>query len=409
MFVYQRIPKFFGMLVNKERAYDVMEKYGLDAVVAAYPPNVTYFSELGALSHDRMEGSFIFVVFPRDKNVEPALIISVVRIADLLARRPTWIKDIRTYDSHVLYFPSKGLSGWEVEAEARLRVKGERDPFIVLKKTLEEKGLHRGIIGIDERRFTFQDYERLAKTLNEAHLRPANDIMREIRMVKNEDQIAIINQANQITEEGIRAMLESVRVGWVAGDFVRTFSETTARLGALPFSQGISFGENSYLASPLSATKQLERGDIIRMDVTCLYKFHYTDIGRTAVVGRPTDRQRQCYDVVRKGVDSARQSIRPGVKASEVFRSGVEGARKAGMPNYERVHCGHGIALEMYEFPSIIPSSNTIIEEGSVINLETPYYEVRNGGYIVEDSVLVTKSGAELMSQLDRNFIEIQA
>ena len=93
--------------------------------------------------------------------------------------------------------------------------------------------------------------------------------------------------------------------------------------------------------------------------------------------------------------------------ASEIFRRGVEGARQAGMPEFNRVHCGHGIGLELYENPTIAPDNLTIMEDGTVINVETPFYEIRQGAFIVEDTLVVSRSGPNFMSRMDRGLIEI--
>ncbi|MDA4130501.1 MAG: Xaa-Pro peptidase family protein, partial [Thaumarchaeota archaeon] len=237
---------------------------------------------------------------------------------------------------------------------------------------------------------------------------PAFDIFREIRKIKNEDEIAVMREGIEITELGIKAALEAAHAGSSGFELVRAFSETVAGQGMTNFLPSISLGKGSYLQhNYFPSNNKLQRGDLIRFDVACQYKYHFTDIGRNAVLGKASDRQKECYKVVYAGEDSAIASLRPGMKASEVFKAGVEGARKAGMPNFQRNHCGHGIGLEMYELPFITPASNDVIEKNCVLNIETPYYEISNGGYMVEDTILVTERGAEFLTKLDRGLIEI--
>ena len=81
----------------------------------------------------------------------------------------------------------------------------------------------------------------------------------------------------------------------------------------------------------------------------------------------------------------------------------VENVRKAGIPHYERNHVGHGIGIECYDLPNITALSDDVLEEGMVLNVETPYYELGFGGVQVEDTLLVTKSGFQKLTRNDRD------
>jgi Xaa-Pro aminopeptidase len=95
------------------------------------------------------------------------------------------------------------------------------------------------------------------------------------------------------------------------------------------------------------------------------------------------------------GLEAAASAMRPGAKASDVFRVSVDAARKAGIPHFDRHHVGHALGVVCYDDPLIGPNDHTVLEEGMVINIETPYYEVGFGGAHVENTFLVTRSGCE--------------
>ncbi len=396
------------MFLSRDRGYAVMDKYGLDVLVATTPANVTYMSDFRALGHDLL-GSFIFVVFPREGDA--SIILTRGESADLISLKMTWIKDVRTYGTFYLTIPDKPLSGASALLAEALRGEVITDSFKLLRDVLDEKGLGGGKkIGLDEKYFGAADYARLLKSLEGLDVVPAFDVFREIRMVKTPDQIAALAEANRITEEGIRAVLESVRVGTTGREIWKTYIDTITGLGATCVSPSIALGVDSYLQNMfVPSPRRLERGDLIRFDVGVLYRFHFTDLGRNAVVGEPSSLQKKYYNVVYSGEEAALQSLRPGIKASEVFRQGVEGARNAGMPSFKRHHCGHGIGLELYESPLIAPSNETPLEEGAVINIETPYYEIDAGGFMVEDTVVVRRSGPEFLSKSDRGLYVIPA
>jgi Xaa-Pro aminopeptidase len=139
---------------------------------------------------------------------------------------------------------------------------------------------------------------------------------------------------------------------------------------------------------------------VIRFDADCVVQWYFSDIARNAVVGEPSAKLRACHAGVLAGLQAAAGAMRPGVKASEVFRAGVEAARKNGIPHYERHHIGHAIGCVCYDDPLIGPADQTVLEEGMVINIETPYYALGFGGAHVENTFLITKNGCEPFQSL---------
>ncbi len=87
----------------------------------------------------------------------------------------------------------------------------------------------------------------------------------------------------------------------------------------------------------------------------------------------------------------------------------MEGVRSSGIPHFRRHHCGHGIGLQLYEQPFINANNEMKIEEGSVVVVETPYYEIGVGGFIVEDTLQIKKNGVEFITHSDRNLYCIAA
>ena len=396
-----------SMLLNRERAYSIMDNYGLEALVATTPANVTYLSGFRAMSHELL-GSFIFVVFPHDPRQQSTVILPLGEAADLVALKMSWVKDVRPYGTFPVTVPEGKMAAWESDVAKLFTGKSESDPFVLLGQVLDEKGLSRRKVGLDEHYFTSQTYSRLVKTLDRFELVPAYDIFREIRSVKNSEQVEVLKEAIKITEEGIRTVIESTRIGMTGNDLVKIFVKTVTERGAVPIVPTIALAKDSYLQYIyIPSNRKLRTGDLLRFDVCCMYKYHYTDIGRNAVLGKATATQERLYKVVYSGEEEALNLLRPGVKASDVFQGGVKGARNAGMPNFKRNHCGHGIGLELYEPPLIMPSNESLIEQGNVINIETPYYEIGTGGFMVEDTVLVTRTGIQFLTKFDRALYEI--
>ncbi len=94
--------------------------------------------------------------------------------------------------------------------------------------------------------------------------------------------------------------------------------------------------------------------------------------------------------------------LRPGVTAREVFEAAVRATREAGIPGYRRHHVGHGVGLDTYDPPLLDATTETVLEPGMVLEIETPYYELGFGGVQVEDTVLVTDAGCRLLTRTPR-------
>ena len=107
------------------------------------------------------------------------------------------------------------------------------------------------------------------------------------------------------------------------------------------------------------------------------------------------------------GEEQAVKEIRPGIGADVIFRTAVNRTREAGIPHYNRHHCGHGIGLEIYDWPLLAPDVKIPLEAGMVLCVETPYYELGWGGIQVEDTVEVTRYGARYLSKSSRELIQL--
>jgi Xaa-Pro aminopeptidase len=148
----------------------------------------------------------------------------------------------------------------------------------------------------------------------------------------------------------------------------------------------------------------VQDGSIIRYDVGVHYKGYASDIARCFAFRTVSDRARRIQDALVAGLERALELIRPGAIAADIFDSAVAATRRAGLPDYDRSHVGHGIgtAGAGYEAPDLKPGDQTPLEAGTVVCVETPYSEVGYGGLQVEDMLVVTETGYDLLSHTPR-------
>lgn len=155
------------------------------------------------------------------------------------------------------------------------------------------------------------------------------------------------------------------------------------------------------------STRKLRHGDIIRFDVGGRYRHYRGDIARIATYGEVASEARLQYRALLHGVQHACEIIRPRMPVAKLFEEVMSVVRVEGLSHYRRDHVGHGIGLDGYDAPSLSARSTEVIEEGMVLCVETPCYEVRRWGLQVEDMIVVREHGAERLMATDGDLMEI--
>ncbi|WP_219463932.1 M24 family metallopeptidase [Nonomuraea rhizosphaerae] len=393
-------------LLHASRADDLMRAHDLDALVATSAENVTYASEFWSLSQWLRRRPQVYVVLPRDRIAE-AVLIAPTNALDLLAStEPTWISDIRRYGaSNFAHSPAPDSPAHAEHARVStlLALPQQAGPATALAAALRDKGLDEGRIGIDESGMSPACLEELRQQLPKAAIVPADLHFRTIRAVKTPAEIDRLRRAAQITERAVEACFAEARAGVSERELATIFLNSLIRQDARPALTVLGGGPRSALPAAQPGERRLSPGDVLRLDAGCYYRNYRSDISRCAVLGTPSDRLRTAYGAILAGQQAGIEAIRPGVRADEVFAAAMRAARAGGLPGYHRTHVGHGIGIEGYDVPNLAEGDRTVLEEGMVLCVETPYYELGWAGIQVEDTVVVRAHGAETLMRTPRH------
>ncbi len=383
------------MLMKSARLFAGMKRERLDAIVATMPENVTYSSGFWAMSQWIRRGPQAYVLTPAQGKGEPAVIASSGLI-DLAADPEVWVKDILRFGKFVIdRAPEVALDLQDSRIEDLMSQVDSGDAVGALVLAIKTRGLQNARIGVDEIGILPQYWDKLAESLPGATLVRAADIFRYARAIKTPEEIARLRKSAQIADMSIQAALDVAREGATEMDLARAFHTKTIEEGGLPVLACFGIGTRSAMTNVQATETQLKRGDVIRFDVGGRYKHYRADIARNAVLGKPDKKIAQYHRAICVGLDRAIEMIKPGVRACDLFEACVETVRREGLPHYQRSHVGHGIGLDGYDAPNIAPSNSEVFEEGMVICVETPYYEMGFAGLQVEDTMVVTKDGVE--------------
>lgn len=400
------------MLINRDRAHSVMQDYEIDVLIATTHENVAYVSDFHYRLMEMWRSSQYFAVLPL--MAEPALIIPYVS-AMALIEQPTWVHDVRIYGTFPIHMSTEpDLSEADNKIRGLLR-RAEVTPYAnaidALVDVLENRGLADGRLGIDEKNVTPALWQELKSRLPRAKIIDAYSLFRTIRAVKTEEEISRLAASARIAEKAIEHSTRMFRDGMSEQDLAKAFLSYVGDSGALPGSFLVAAGTRTGAFLPASEDYRPTAGDLIKYDVGCIKDKYWSDLARTWVVGRPSQKQRDYFNAVHDTHLESLAAVKPGITVSKLFDLIMSAVRRNGIPHYERTHCGHGIGVEFYDPPMIKPSASpeedVVIEENMVLCVENPYYEIGFGGFSVEDMVVVTKTGCRNLTTLRRDLWEL--
>lgn len=272
-------------------------------------------------------------------------------------------------------------------------------PYARVAAGLHERGLTTGTVGIEETvKFVFSD--GIAKAVPAMKIASATPVTAGCRMIKSAHEIALMRLASQVTLAAYEAAWKSLREGMTQNDFAGLVSAAHARLG-FPGSAGVQVAE--YSASPHgSITPQVIReGSILLMDGGCRVEGYHSDLSRTFVLGKATDKMKKVFDIVHRAQTAALKAARPGVMCQDVDAAARKVVADAGYgANYDHFthRVGHGIGMDEHEWPYLVRGDTLKMRPEMVFSDEPGVYIRGEFGVRLEDDLHIMPDGAELFT-----------
>jgi Xaa-Pro dipeptidase len=275
----------------------------------------------------------------------------------------------------------------------------DENPYALVAQGLRERGLAAGRLGAEETvRFVFSD--GVATAAPAVEVVSGTAVTAGCRVIKSEHELALMRHASQVTLKAYEAAYRSLREGMTQNDFGRLVSTAHDRLG---FSGSASVQTGQYSALPHgSATPQtISEGTILLIDGGCSVEGYRSDISRTFVLGTPTDRMKEVFDIELRAQTAALQAARPGVPCEAVDAAARKVIEDAGFgPGYAYFthRVGHGIGMDGHEWPYLVKGNTLPLAPGMTFSDEPGIYIRGEFGVRLEDDMVITESGAELMT-----------
>jgi Xaa-Pro aminopeptidase len=238
---------------------------------------------------------------------------------------------------------------------------------------------------------------------------PVQPLIAKLREVKDADEIARIRRAAKLGCEVFDGMLEYLRPGLTEREVAATL-EHRARLGgaeAMSFETIVASGERSALPHGRASEAKLPRRGFVTLDFGVVLDGYMSDMTRTIHMGKAQSQEREVYDAVLEAQQAAVSSVAAGVTAGEVDEAARSVLRRAGLDGWFTHSTGHGVGLEIHEGPRLAAKQAQPLEQGMVITIEPGVYMPDKFGLRIEDMVLVTAAGSEVLTPSVKAWIEL--
>lgn len=264
-------------------------------------------------------------------------------------------------------------------------------------------------LGFEAKDMLYSKYRDLKDKLNVDELVPVNDEITRLRRIKTSREIEYIRQAESIGDKVFAEILDFIRPGMTELEIAARIEYLLKVYGAqrTSFPAIVASGVNSSLPHAVPTEKKIEYGDFLTMDFGCVYNGYCSDMTRTIVIGKASDRQKEIYNLVLKAQLAALEAIKPGLKGKEIDKVARDIIYNAGYEGCFGHGLGHSVGLFIHEEPRLSQNEEDIIEAGMVETVEPGIYIRGFGGVRIEDLVVVTGDGYENLTHSDKTLIEL--
>jgi Xaa-Pro aminopeptidase len=275
----------------------------------------------------------------------------------------------------------------------------------------EIKRLGLASIGFEADHLSYGDYSFWTEKIKETQWLPAPNLTALLRQRKDPAEVAAVRSAISIAERAFDNLLGLLKPGMTERAAAAELEFGMRKFGAdaIAFDTIVASGVRGALPHGRATDKPIESGEFVTFDFGARVDGYNSDITRTIFVSgggkQPSQRQRQIYQLVQEAQLAGIEAVRPGVEASLVDQASRAVFEKAGLVEYYLHSTGHNLGREVHETPFMAPTDTTRLETGMVLTVEPGLYFSDWGGVRIEDDLLVTEDGAEVLPRLTRELI----
>lgn len=280
----------------------------------------------------------------------------------------------------------------------------------ILRECMEKEGSTTGFrMGYEDESLLCSQFEKLREQLPVKFWIPLRGRTGALRRVKSEEELKYLAKAEAIGDRAFAKILTILKPGMTELEVAAELEYQMKKEGAedLSFPTIVASGLNSSMPHAIPGEKKLEEGDFVTMDFGCKYRGYCSDMTRTVVLGKASEKQKEIYQIVLKAQRAALGSLRAGVTGKSVDQKARDIISAAGYGDCFGHGLGHSVGLFIHENPRLSPADDTVLQAGMIETVEPGIYVPGFGGVRIEDMVVVTEDGYRNLTGACKELVEI--
>lgn len=278
-----------------------------------------------------------------------------------------------------------------------------------LKGLLHEQKVNH--LGFEEENVVFSAYRAYERDLKPVKLVPVAGLVEGLRVYKDEHELTLMKQAAELADRTFMHMLNVLRPGVTEREMALEIEVFMRKQGATSscFDTIVASGERSALPHGVASDRVLQSDEFVKMDFGALLNGYCSDITRTVVIGKPSAKHREIYDIVLEAQLHTLQHLRPGMTGREADALARDVIARYGYGEQFGHSTGHGLGMEVHEAPRLSKLSDTVLEPGMTVTVEPGIYIPGFGGVRIEDDVVITENGIRRLTESGKDFTVINS
>lgn len=355
-----------------------LRHHQIDFSIFTSPSNIFYLSGFDCDPHERLLALFVFA------DAEPALVcpeLDRTRVEE---------------------------AGWKGEI---LGYRDSDNPWEQILVSLKKRNAHQGqTIAVEKEHLSLERAESLKHICPFANLVSTESAVQQIRVTKDNQEIQILEEAAQLADSAVEIGLKSLHLGCTELDVVAQIEYELKKKGveSMSFSTMVLFGEKSGQPHGVPGMRQLKEGDFVLFDLGVIVKGYCSDITRTFAYRSVSDKQIHIYETVLQAQSATLEMCKPGIPVRQLDETARQIITKSGYGDYFPHRTGHGLGIEVHEYPSIHDKNEEILREGMVFTIEPGVYLPDLGGVRIEDDIVITSQGARTLTRFPKELQVIE-
>ncbi|MBM7603626.1 Xaa-Pro dipeptidase [Metabacillus crassostreae] len=362
------------MQIRLEKVREMLQEQDIDMCFIQTKENVFYLTNFYTDPHERLMGLFLF------KHNEPMFVCPKMEINQMKAAG--WSYDIIGYSDH-------------------------ENPWDLIDDSLQKHNVKSfKNIAVEKEEISYSRVESIQKLVQGAEIVPAEEMLNSFRVIKDDNEIKVLREAAKLADYGVQVGIEALKEGITEMEVLAKIEFELKKKGIreMSFSTMVLFGDKSGDPHGNPGLKKLTEGDFVLFDLGVVLDGYCSDITRTFVYKSYNEKQKEIYETVLQAQQASIESSKPGVRIGDLDVIARKVITDAGYGEYFPHRLGHGLGINVHEFPSMSHINNDVLKEGMVYTIEPGIYLPSIGGVRIEDDILITKNGHEILTKTNKEF-----